>query len=94
MLLAFGQVQAQQAPTFEVASSYLAGGFDESAAEIVAYNVGAQRAYSTNAEANSVVALSLDQNGQLGQLFTIDMSVYGDGVNSVATYGNMIAVAV
>ncbi len=84
---------AQRVPSFVPTATYQAGSFDESAAEIVAYDKQSKRAYLTNAQANSVVALQLTAAGGLDSLFTLDMSAYGGGVNSVAVANGRVAVA-
>ncbi len=85
---------AQRVPTFVPTATYQAGGFDESAAEIVAYDKATKRAYLTSAQANSVVALQLTPAGGLDSLFTIDLTPYGGGVNSVAVANGRVAIAV
>ncbi|MEL7120429.1 MAG: 5'-nucleotidase C-terminal domain-containing protein, partial [Bacteroidota bacterium] len=74
--------------------TFQTGIFDESAAEIVAYDAGSQRAFFTNADKNSVSIISISNPTKPRQIADIDMSVYGAGVNSVAVYDGLVAVAV
>lgn len=84
-----------------------AGQFDESAAEIVAYHKPSNRIYAINAYAKKVDIISgIENAAQLGDPLTdsnlskdgaIDTSIeYADagGVNSVAIFGNLLAVSV
>ena len=74
-------------------SSYETGVFDESAAEILAYDATLQRIFFTNADANTVTILDASDIFNLTKVADIDMSVYGDGVNSVDHYNGTLAVA-
>lgn len=67
--------------------------FDEGAAEIVAFDAGSSRLFFTNADENSVGVLDISDPANPTLLNTIDMSVYGDGVNSVAVFDGLVAVA-
>ncbi len=80
--------------TFEPIGTYATGTFDESAAEIVAFDPGSARAFFTNAEANAVVALDLSDPNNPTLAFTLDMSPFGGGVNSVEVAGGRVAIAV
>jgi 2',3'-cyclic-nucleotide 2'-phosphodiesterase/3'-nucleotidase/5'-nucleotidase len=78
-------------------STYETDRFDESAAEIVAFAPGVNRLFITNADANTIDVLDLSDPGAISKQFEIDLSPYGDGVNSVAynaSNGGYIAVAV
>jgi len=75
-------------------SSYSTGIFDEGAAEIADYDATTQRIFFTNADANTVEALDASDPSALALAFSIDMSVYGGGVNSVVVLNGGIAVAV
>ncbi|MEO1626118.1 MAG: esterase-like activity of phytase family protein [Bacteroidota bacterium] len=83
-----------QAITLEPLSTYYTDIFDEGAAEIVAHDPVSQRLYFTNADDNSIVALDISNPQQPVEAFKIDMSPYGDGVNSVAVAAQRVAVAV
>jgi len=78
----------------EFLGRYETGAFDEGAAEIVAYDVGSGLAFVTNANANTVDALSIDDPANPTLAFTIDLAPYGAGVNSVAVFDGLVAVAV
>ncbi|MCA8942435.1 MAG: choice-of-anchor I family protein, partial [Planctomycetes bacterium] len=73
---------------------YESGVFDEGAAEISAYDAGTQRLFVTNADANTLDVLSLADPTNPTLLFTVDLSPYGDGVNSVAVHDGVVAAAV
>ncbi len=75
-------------------ASYQTGIFDEGAAEIVAHDPINQRLFFTNSDENTVNALDISNPFSPAELFNIDMSVYGDGVNSVAVKDSLVAVAV
>lgn len=94
------QAQVVSAPTSDMqiarVSSFHTGEFDESAAEIVAWHSNTKRIFFTKASSNEVVILSVIDGLFINQNVykTIDMSQYGGGVNSVAIWGNWVAVAV
>lgn len=73
--------------------TYETGVFDEGASEIVAYDAVSRRLFSVNADANSVSIVSIVNPYQPVLVDSIDMSVYGDGVNSVAVFDGLVAVA-
>ena len=64
--------------------TYATGLFDESAAEIVAYDRQSQRLFVVNAFANAVDVLDISDPTTPTLLFSIDMSPYGAESNSVA----------
>lgn len=70
------------------------GVFDESAAEIVAYDSTTSQIFYSNADANSIGVLYMSDPANLVAGTDIDMSPYGDGVNSVSIYNGFMAVAV
>ena len=82
----------------------IAANFDESAAEIVAYDATTQQAYLVNANAGVIDIVDLAAPsmptivGQLDASADVTANVTGNpamgGVNSVAVYGNTVAVAV
>lgn len=78
----------------KVAGTYESGIFDEGAAEIAAYDPWLKRLYVTNADANTVDVLNIRNIRKPRLKNTIDLSPYGDGVNSVAALDGIIAVAV
>lgn len=69
-------------------------GGDESCAEISAYSSISSRTYTTNAAENELRILNLDGDGSLTAFAAIDLAPYGAGPNSVATYGDFVAVAI
>ncbi len=64
--------------------TYESGSFDEGAAEISVFAPGANRLFVTNADANTIDVLDLSDPTNITKLFDIDLSLYGDGINSVA----------
>lgn len=74
--------------------SFETGVFDEGAAEIVAYDAASQRAFFTNADANSLGILDISDPANPALVEYIDLSSYGDGTNSVAVSAGLVAVAV
>ena len=73
--------------------SYLTGG-GEGTAEIVAYDGGTQRLFLTNGENNAVDILDYSDPANLMQVSSIDISAYGDGINSVAVSNGIVAAAI
>ena len=74
--------------------TYESGIFDEAAAEIVAFDPTSNRLFSTNADSNSVTILDITTPSSVTFIGEIDMDQYGGGVNSVAVYNGLVAVAV
>ncbi len=74
--------------------SYQTGIFDGSAAEIVTYDPGSQRAFFTNSESASIDVLDLSDPTDCSFLFSIDVTPYGAGPTSVDVYDGLVAVAV
>ena len=67
----------------------------DTCAEIAAFSAKANRVYVTNANENQLRILSVDANGGLSEAGApIDLSPYGGGPNSVAVFGDWVAVAV
>jgi len=67
--------------------------------EIVAFDKDSNKVYTTNGETNSLDISMLAYNAgtqttSLTKINSIDLSVYGDGVNSVAVSNGKVAVAV
>ncbi len=85
-------VQAQIALTH--VGTYATGSFNAGAAEIADFDPIDQRIYFTNAQANTVIALDATDPAALQLEFSIDLSPYGAGVNSVVVLAGGIAVAV
>ena len=84
---------AQQTISIEKVSTFSTGKFDESAAEIAVYDSMGRHIYFTNAQANLLTILSVDNMGVMTKVKDVDLNAYGGGVNSVAAYNGLIAVA-
>ncbi|MGF2734192.1 choice-of-anchor I family protein [Marinobacter sp. DUT-1] len=68
--------------------------FDESAAEIVAYDKRNQRLFVVNANASTVDVIDIRDPANPRRVHTIDATVKGASANSVAVDGNLVAVAI
>lgn len=93
----FSLAQAPQATGtlgLELLSSLSTGGFDEGAAEIVAYDASTQRLYVTNAQAVTVDVIDLSDPSSPQKLASVDVTAFGASANSVAAYNGVVAVAV
>lgn len=79
-----------------VLGSYQAEGevFDESAAEIVAHDPANQRLFVVNALASTIDVLDINDPSLPVKLGTIDATSEGAAANSVAVYGDLVAVAI
>lgn len=78
-----------------VLGTYETGIFDDSAAEIPAYDKRSQRVFVTNSAENSIDVLDVSYPPDPVLDFKIDLSPYGDGPNSVAVNRRgVVAVAV
>ena len=98
LLLGFGngvdQLYAQGSIELTKIGAYETGIFDEGAAEISAYDVYSQRLFVTNSDASTIDVLSLYDPANPELLFSIDITPYGDGVNSVAVDDGLLAAAI
>lgn len=101
MALAFGlstQTQAAvkitQLDQYKEAINSCVDADTESCTEIAAYSSIAKRIYVTNAAENGLRILSLSDEGKISEFGFIDLSIYGGGPNSVAVFGEWVAVAV
>jgi 3',5'-cyclic AMP phosphodiesterase CpdA len=74
--------------------TYTSGIFDEGAAEIVTFDAKTSRLFVSNANANSIDVLDASDPSAPVLQFTIDLSPYGGGVNSVAVKHGILAAAV
>lgn len=74
--------------------SYHTGVFDEAATEIMAYNAKDQVVYSTNGSTNAIDVIDLSDPTNPTLDFSIDMTGYGAGVNSVAFKNGYLVGAV
>ncbi|TGN38987.1 alkaline phosphatase [Marinobacter confluentis] len=77
-----------------VLGSYSSGTFDESAAEIVAHDPANQRLFVINANDSTVDVLDINDPAMPTLLSTIDATAEGAAANSVAVYGDLLAVAI
>lgn len=75
-------------------STFRTGVFDESAMEIAGYDEDSYRLFITNGAANRLWMIDLTDQANPQLLGEIDLSPYGDGVNSVAASDGLVAVAV
>lgn len=74
--------------------SYHTGTFGESATEIMAWNAADERVYSTNGYTNAIDVVDLSDPTNPVLDFSIDISSYGSGVNSVAYFDGYVVAAV
>lgn len=80
--------------TFVPAGSYVHGGFDESAAEIIAYHPASQRSFVVNAQNKKVDVMTLGDIYKPTLVKSLDVADIGSTVNSVAVKGDIVALAV
>ena len=73
---------------------YTTGVFDESAAEIPAYDPDTQRLFVVNANSAAVDVLDLSNPSEPTLIKAIDVSEFGEVANSVAVQNGIVAVAV
>src|SRR3990167_94102 len=95
-LLALPAVAASkpQTLTFTPLGTYQSGLFEQSAAEIVAHDARSQRLFVVNAANARIDVLDIRNPAQPSLLFSIDLSAYGSGINSVAVHKGLVAAAV
>ncbi|WP_421843477.1 choice-of-anchor I family protein [Marinobacter algicola] len=74
--------------------TYASGAFDEGAAEIVAHDPVNQRLFVINANDSTVDVLDIQDPEMPVKLSTIDATAEGASANSVAVYGDLVAVAI
>ncbi|EDM47351.1 choice-of-anchor I family protein [Marinobacter algicola] len=74
--------------------TYASGAFDEGAAEIVAHDPVNQRLFVINANESTVDVLDIQDPEMPVKLSTIDATAEGASANSVAVYGDLVAVAI
>lgn len=77
-----------------LAGRFETGVFQESAAEIVAFDAGSKRSFVVNAASGEVDVLDLADSAAPRRLSTISVSDLGAEVNSVAVRNGVVAVAV
>lgn len=80
----------------DTVDTYATGQYDESAAEIPAFDPHSKRLFVVNAQANRVDVLQMSDNATLTLVDSLDFGAHGTGVNSVAVHAfgqNSLAVA-
>lgn len=87
-------LSAQDTLNLELLGRYTHGGFDEGASEIAAYDPASQTLFVTNAEFNTIDLLDMSDPANLTLISQIDISELGDGINSVAFHGGVLAAAI
>ena len=80
--------------TLNQIGTYETGIFDDSAAEIVAYDPVTQRVFVSNNADQAVDVLDISDPTNPTLDFSIDVSSFGDAPTSVAVHGNLVAVAI
>src|SRR5512137_429945 len=75
-------------------ASYKGSGSGETGMEIVAYAAASKRVFAINASSDTVDVVDLSIPSKPQRLAVMQFGTYGAGVNSVAAYGNLVAVAV
>jgi hypothetical protein len=80
--------------SLSVLDSYATGIFDDGAAEIGTFDPTTDRLFVVNGANAAIDVLDLSDPNNISLLFSIDISAYGDNVNSVAYNNGYIAAAV
>ena len=75
-------------------STYSTGVFDEGAAEILAYSPSTQRVFFTNSDQKTIDVLDISDPSNPILINQISIAPYGDGINSVAVSGGLVAAAI
>lgn len=91
--LALGALATPAEAVFKPIGTFSSGIFDESAAEIGAYDPLTQSLFVTNANDNSIDVVSISDPANPFLDFSIDLSSFG-GVNSVTVADGVVAAAV
>lgn len=87
-------VLSDDALMFNHLATYETGIFDEGAAEIVVYSATTQRLYVVNADAGEVDVLDISDPSAPTKVATLGTNAQGSGANSVAVWGDLVAVAI
>ena len=74
--------------------TYTTGVFDESAAEIPAYHAASSSLFVSNSFTNAIDVIDISNPFAPTSSQSIDLTSFGGGPNSVAIFGNTVAVAV
>ncbi|MEM7299170.1 MAG: choice-of-anchor I family protein, partial [Bacteroidota bacterium] len=85
---------SQSTIELEVVSSFSTGLFDESAAEISAYDPDSERLFVTNGGLGTIDIYDISDPENITLHSRIDITIYGGGANSVAFNNGIVAVAV
>lgn len=91
-LLALSFITAKAQNPLQFLSNYETG--IEASAETVAYDASNMRAFFTNSASNSFTIVDISTPASPVLIANISLSSYGAGPNSIAIYGNIVAVAV
>lgn len=94
MSFSYWTISAQNDLKINYLSTYQTSVFDEGAAEIAAYDAASARLFFTNANANTLTILDISNPATPTKVADINLASYGGGVNSVAVYNGLVAVAV
>jgi hypothetical protein len=85
---------ADQPLTLTVVGTYATGTFDEGGAEIAAYHPASSTVYVVNGATDTIDLLNISDPAAPALAGQIDVTQYGDGANSVAVFGDLLAVAI
>ena len=80
--------------SLQVIGSYQSNIFDDGAAEIVAYDADGQQLFVVNSADTVIDVIDISDPAMPQRTTTIDASAEGAGANSVAVYGDILAVAI
>ncbi len=86
--------EGSESLTLSPIGTFETGVFDESAAEITAYDPATQRLFVVNANSGSIDVLDLSNPSNPSQAFAIDASLFGGVANSVDVSNGIVAVAI
>lgn len=93
-VLAAWPAWSQDVISVDLLDTYTNGVFDESAAEIGDFDPITQRFFVVNGDSGAIDVLNMSDPSNLTYAFSIDVSPYGDGANSVAVKNGVVAAAV
>lgn len=94
LLLTVGSAFAGGINTLNQRGTYASGVFDEGVAEIGAFDPNTDRFFIVNGDTGQIDVLDLSDVDNPTVLFSIDLSPYGAGANSVAVANGIVAAAV
>lgn len=94
LALTAGFAAQTEALTIEKRGVYAAGAFDESAAEIVAYDQFTKRVFVVNGHTDGIDILDVSDVKKPKKVGAIDLKLFGKSANSVAVKNGLVAVAV